>query len=70
MISSAAAVLGQSRDQGSAAAHGLGGISQSVVAAVAAVVVRLLGVQQSTAANLGGDWIERHLRMEESKSKP
>lgn len=54
VVSSAAPVLGQSWEKFSAAAHRIGGISQTQVSALTAVVVRLLPVQQSAAANLVG----------------
>lgn len=52
VVSSTAPVLGLSRDEGSVAAHGLGGISQTLVAALTAVVIRQFPVQHPTAANL------------------
>lgn len=52
VVSSTALVLRHSRDQSSVAAHRLGGISQTLVAAVTAVVIRQFSVQHPAAANL------------------
>lgn len=52
VVSSAAPVLRQSRDECSVAAHGVGGVCETLVAALTAVVIRQFSVQHPTAANL------------------
>lgn len=52
VVSSTALVVGESRKQFAIAADWVGGITQTQVTAVTAMMMWFLGVQKSTAANL------------------